>query len=241
MNSTDILIIYLACGAPFGVYYFLQNRAKLASGKLWLNTFFAFAFWIPAAIEFLRESKFFNRTASIDRDTESIREKKLNLIQKRFEKILQESSLKISIFEFREMIDRYIGLTYAQQSKNEKPSLAEKEIFRISKNNNSEIAAICLERRNQKRLSFHQTGAREDFLGFVSQLSETSAYSKVIGVLAIEFVKTLKDLEAIAALEKLFDSDSQTGKYFDVKQLEKAIWNTEVHKPLPAKQISTRL
>jgi hypothetical protein len=52
------------------------------------------------------------------------------------------------------MIERYIGLTYANQSKNEKAGLADTELFRISKNNNFELAAICLDRRNQKRLSF---------------------------------------------------------------------------------------
>jgi len=240
MNLTDFLIIYLACGAPFGVYYFLQNRTKSVSNNLWLNTFFTFAFWIPIAFRLLRENKILNKSVFIF-DTEVIQEKKLNLIQKQFEHILQESSLKISIYEFRETIDRYIGLTIANQSHNEKVSLAEKEFFRISENKNVELAAICLERRNQKRLFFHHKGARQDFLHFINQLSDFSADKKIIGNLAIEFVKILNDFEANALLEKMFSSTSQTDKYFAVKQLEKAIWNTEIHKPLPTKQISTQL
>lgn len=241
MNLTDLLIIYLACGAPFGVYYLLQNRTKFVSGTLWLNTFYTFAFWVPMAFKLLRENKFLTRSVSHTFDAEAIQEKKLDLIQKRLEKILQGSGLKISIFELREMIDRYVGLTYAKQNKMEKPSLAKKELFSISKNNNLELAAICLDRRNRTRLSFHQKEARQDFLDFVEQLSETSADSKTIGYLAVEFVEVLNDFEAKAALEKMFISDSQTDKYFDVQQMDKAIWNTELHKPLPVKQISTRL
>ncbi len=241
MNLTDLLIIYLACGAPFGVYYFLQNRTKSVSGKLWLNTSITFAFWIPIAFRFLRENKLLNKSVSFNFDAEVTQEKKLILIQKQFEQILQESSLKISIYEFRETIDRYIGLTYANQSHSRKASLADKEFFCISENKNIELAAICLDRRNQKRLSFHHKGARQDFLHFINQLSETSADKKIIGNLAVEFVKILNDLEAETALEKMFMEISQTDKHFAVKQLEKAIWNTEIHKPLPTKQNSTRL
>lgn len=244
MNLTDFLIIYLACGAPFGVYYFLQNRTKAISSKLWLNTFITFAFWIPIAFRLLRENKFLNKSVTAKFDTEqgldATQEKKLNLIQKQLEQILQESSLKISIYEFRETIDRYIGLTLANQSHSRKASIAEKEFFRISENENVELAAICLSRHNQKRLFFHHIQARQDFLHFINQLSEFSSDKKIVGNLAIEFVKILNDFEADTLLEKMFSSTSQTDKYFAVKQLEKAIWNTEIHKPLPTNQISTR-
>ncbi len=149
--------------------------------------------------------------------------------------------MKISIYEFRETIDRYIGLTYANQSNTRKANLADKEFFRISENKNIELAAICLDRRNQKRLFFHHKGARQDFLHFINQLSETNADRKIISNLAVEFVRILNDLEAETTLEKMFMETSQTDKYFAVKQLEKPIWNTEIHKPLPTKQISTRL
>lgn len=236
MNLTDYLIIYLACGAPFGVYYFLQNRTKSVSSKLWLNTLITFAFWIPLAVRLLRENRILNNSVN----AEAIQETRLNLIQKQLEKCLQESSLKISIYEFRETIDRYIGLTLANQNNGEKISVTEKEIFRISENENVELAAICLYRRNQKRLSFHQTGARQDFLHIINKLSQFSERKEIIGNLAVEFVKILNDLEARNELEKMFMETSQTDKYFAVKQLEKDLWNKEIHKPLPTNPISTR-
>lgn len=184
----------------------------------------------------LRENKILNKSVL----AESIQEKRLNLIQKQLEKYFQESSLKISIYEFRETIDRYIGLTLANQSHSEKISLTEKEIFRISENKNIELAAICLSRRNQKRLSFHQKGARQDFLYIINKLLEFSQRKEVINNLVIEFVKTLNDLVARNELEKMFTKTSQTDKYFAVKQLEKDLWNTEIHKPSPTNSITTR-
>lgn len=244
MNLTDYLIIYLACGAPFGVYYFLQNRTKSDSSKLWLNTLITFAFWIPIAFRLLRENKILNKSVNLKFDValtlDAIQEKKLNLIQKQFENFLPESSLKISIYEFRETIDRYIGLTLANQSHSKKASITDKEFFRISENKNIELAAICLYRRNQKRLSFHHIQARQDFLHFINELSEFSEHKKIVSNLAVEFVKILNDLEANTLLEKMFMKSSQTDKYFVVKQLEKDLWNTEIHKPLPINQISTR-
>lgn len=244
MNLTEYLIIYLACGAPFGVYYFLHNRTKSGSSKLWLNTLITFAFWIPIAFRLLRENKILNKSVNLKFDValtlDATQEKKLNLIQKQFENFLPESSLKISIYEFRETINRYIGLTLANQSHSEKASITDKEIFRISENKNIELAAICLYRRNQKRLSFHHIQARQDFLHFINQLSEFSEHKNIISNLAVEFVKILNDLEANTLLEKMFMKTSQTDKYFVVKQLEKDLWNTEIHKPLPINQISTR-
>ena len=245
MNLTDYLIIYLACGAPFGVYYFLQNRAKLVSSKLWLNTLINFAFWIPLAARLLRENKLLNKSANLkfkaDVALDATQELKVSLIQKQFENFLQESSLKISIYEFRETIDRYIGLTLANQSRNETLSITEKEFFRISENKNVELAAICLYRRNQKRLCFHQTGARQDFLHIIKELSEANSDKKKVGNLAIDFVKILNDVEANILLEKMFMKTSQTDKYFVVKKLEKDLWKTEIHRPLPTNQISNHL
>ncbi len=241
MNLTDYLIIYLAGGAPFGVYYFLQNRTKTVSSKLWLNTVITFVFWIPIAFRLLRENKILSNFTNLKSDSETIREKRLYLIQKQLEKILQESNLKISIYEFRETIDRYIGLTFANQNSNEKSSIADKKNFRISENKNVELAAICLYRRNQMRLSFHHTKARQGFLHFINQLSEFSDTQKIVSKLAVEFVKILNDAEAKTLLEKMFIKTQQTDKYLVVKQLEKDLWNTEIHKPLPTNQIPTRL
>ena len=49
MNWNDLIIIYLACGAPFAVYYYLQNRNLNEKNYLYLKTLFRFLVWIPDA------------------------------------------------------------------------------------------------------------------------------------------------------------------------------------------------
>ncbi len=243
MNLDDFLITYLACGAPFGVFYFFQNRTKFVAGKLWLSTIITFAFWIPFAFRLLRENKILNKVFSSDAEVilDVAQEKKLKLIQKQFENFLRESNLKISLYEFRETIDRYIGLSLTNQSNIGEASVKDKELFRISKNKNVELAAICLYRRNQKRLLFHHIQARQDFLHFINKLSEFGSNKKIIDNLAVEFLSILKDFEAIIAFEKMFSSTPQTKKYSAVKQLEKDLWNTEIHKLLSPDLTSIRL
>lgn len=236
MNLTDFLIIYLACGAPFGVYYFLQNRRRKQSNLFWIKTIFAFVLWLPFALQLLFEK--FNSDHS--QFLAISKERSIFSTQKRIEAILLETDSRISIYNFREIFERYIGLTLGIRNENDKPGDAEKEIFRISKNFNIELAAICQHRRNRKRLFFHHTLARQDFLSIIAKMSESISDKKNIGNLSVEFVKLLNDSEAENALEKIFASVSQTAKDSAVKYLEKDLWNPERQKPLPINPISTR-
>ncbi|MGI8640954.1 MAG: hypothetical protein ACR2MG_13540 [Pyrinomonadaceae bacterium] len=237
MNQTDLLIIYLACGAPFGVYYFLQNRRRKNTSLFWLETIFTFVVWLPFAVRLFRKKVTFNRSQSLLIN----KEKNLYSIQKQIEIILLETNLQISIYNFREIFERYIGLTLANSGENKNIIEAEKEIFRVSKNSNIELAAICYHRRNRKRLSFHHTLARQDFLNIIAKLAEFTSAQNRLGSLAIEFVITLKDTEARKTLEIMFAETSQTDKQFAVKNLEKDLWKPERHKPLPINPISTQL
>jgi hypothetical protein len=55
MNLIDFFIIYLACGAPFGVYYFLQHRGGLDSRLLWLKRCSTLFFGCPLLFYFSAE------------------------------------------------------------------------------------------------------------------------------------------------------------------------------------------
>ncbi len=237
MNFTDILIIYLACGAPFGVYYFLQNRRKKDFSLFWIKTFFNFAFWLPFALGFFLENKIRQNFYYLNPNNE----KKIFLIQKQIESILHESKLKVSIYDYREIFDRYLGLTISKRGEAKKTADTEKEIFRITGHKQVELAAICLQRRNQKRLFYHHTLARQDFLQFIAKLFKVSSGKIKLGNLSVEFVKLLDDTEAQTALEKLFAENSQTDKQSVVKHLEKDLWNPNKHAPLSVNPISTHL
>ncbi|MFN2391688.1 MAG: hypothetical protein ABR566_06945, partial [Pyrinomonadaceae bacterium] len=58
------------------------------------------------------------------------KEKNIFQYQKQLEHLFCEGKFEISIYEFREIIERFIGLTLAIQDNNERPSETEENIFR---------------------------------------------------------------------------------------------------------------
>lgn len=242
MNSTDFLIIYFACGAPFAVYYFLQNRYDDSTVLFWLKNVLVFLFWVPFAASLLMQSQgrdgFFDLKAlgsffNFNKDSNT---EKLFESQKQIENILLESDLEISIFDFRETAERYAGLTIAAKSEGD----SGREIFRVAKNNNVELGTICLQRRNRSKLLRHQTAARRDFLELVEHLSDSISNTELLQRPALEVVRMLNDEVARESLEKMFAGNLQTGKLSNVEYLEKDLWKPQEHKPLRTKTVSTR-
>ena len=243
MNLIDFIIVYLACGAPFGVYYFLQSRNKTESPVIWLKIFLTFFFWIPFAFhlvhQFLVSNKNLHSKYYLTAAFEAQNEANIYLIQKEIEKKFSESRPEFSFFEFRETLERYVGLTLANQEVFTKVSEREKEIFRIAENSNVKLAANCLHRRNQRLLAFHQTEARQDFLQIIGKLSDSMTDKKNLENLAIEFVRLLKDKQAQDNLEKIFAANLQTDIPPSVLQREKDLWNPQEHKLLHAQPNTT--
>lgn len=207
MKISDLLIIYFSIGAPAAAQFYLQNRAQPDRIKLWRETVFTFLFWIPAAFRFFsvkgffRSRVFFNGSNKISPSGE--RAENLRRLQKEFEKILTASDCRCSVFEFRETLERYVGLTLASQAATGE---GDEEFFLAAKNKNSALAARCFERRNRQRLLSHQTAARGDFLQILSRLSAQVSDERAHNFFARsrEYVKILGDYDAEKAVEKLF-------------------------------------
>jgi hypothetical protein len=245
MNLPDFLIIYLACGAPFGVYYFLQNRNRTETKILWLKTILRFVFWIPFAGQMVARTSLLTNlyNFSFDKTGESDAKKELEIeeIKKFFEKIISINDLSFSIFEFREVFDRYVGLSVEIRNTNEEISHGEKEIYRITNHTNKKLGEICLKRRNRKRLSFHQKLARRDFFEIFKKLFETSSDSQTPIDQAVRLAGLLNDFEARQMFENLSSESLQSDGPQNVINLEKEIWNSEKQQPLTETKISTNL
>lgn len=245
MNLRDLFIIYLACGAPFGVYYFLQNRNHLETKILWLKSLIRFVFWIPFAIRLVaRKSLFTNLYANrFDKSLNSDAKKEFEIeeIKKFFENVLSTKDLKISLYEFREIFDRYAGLSLEIQSENEEFSQSETEIFRITNHTNKKLAEICLHRRNRKRLNFHQKLARRDFFEILSKFVDRTNEPQSLFDNVSKLATLLNDFEALKLIENYSKESEQTQQKQNVRNLEKELWNSEKHKPLTENKISTNL
>lgn len=239
MNSTDFLIIYLACGAPFGVYYFLKNRAQNESKMLLIKSFLNFFFWMPYALRLARRKLFIKGFVNaFDKTTDTIREKNIFTIQKDIEEILQRSRLNVSIYEFREIFERYVGLTVAAMSEAKNIHEHEKEIFRVALAKNVECGSICLHRRNRKRLLFHQTAARKDFLQLILHLSEFVSEIGELRNSSIALTLITQDLETRRQLEGFFAGSVQIPARAAVKNVEQDLWKPEIRPTAAARLIS---
>jgi hypothetical protein len=240
MNLSEFIIIYLACGAPFGVHYFLQNRRETDFNTIVLKSFLTVFVWIPYALQLFHSritKELINKDFEKNFAADAARRNKLDEIQKNIWQIASKNNCAVSLFEFREIFERYVGLTLAM--KETVAETFENELFTVAKHPDKNLGAKCLHRRNRSRLDFHQTLASRDFLKLLSRLRTDD--SEKLRLSAIEFVKILDDAETLRAVEKLFAGAVQRKQTHIVQETEKEVWNTDRHKPLPAKSISINL
>ena len=230
MNLTDFLIIYLACGAPFGVYFFLQNRKKFPALRLWMKFFLTVFVWFPYAFLLLHDFITKKSTAGKSLKKSAVAERLVE-IQK---SILEQQSgapVKISPFEVREVLERYAELTLSCRTDGDDPTASEKEVYRVALRQNLDIGAECLHRRNRQKLLFHQTLAREDFLKIIVRLKNSISDPEMLEKLTAELTGILKDPEAQEAVAAVFDEKQQSGDQYAVRKVENVVWNSTEHKP----------
>lgn len=188
MQWSDLLIIYFSCGAPFAVYHFLQNsRNDTFSSRLLLNSAAVWVGWIAYAYLLWRKrsQKRFTpaqkQAKKVSTDPEiALLEQQTTVIQ---EQILQafietnsRARLKVQFFAFRDVLERFVGLTIAERNSAKfaasRKTASEAEVFSIAgrSGRDSERGARCVSRRNLARLQEHQKNAREDFLKQLANL-----------------------------------------------------------------------
>jgi hypothetical protein len=157
--------------------------------------------WIPFSFRLLQRKV----TSKLNFDKNIVSDSEIEVIQKEIEQIVFENNTKLSIFEFREIFERYVGLTL--NKKQTRIGENETEIFRVAKRENVKLGAICLHRRNQFKLKYHQTLARRDFLKVINEFQ-----SKKLQVSSLKLFRILEDDEA--------------EKTLNVNKSELDVWNT---------------
>ncbi len=238
MKFSDLIIIYLACGSPFGVYYFFNSRnfEKFS----WLKAILLVFVWIPYALGLLHRYITEKLIAKVPASAfEFDTDKKISLVklQRKFEDFLPADKAIISRFELRETIERYSELTQIKAKSHGPPATHEYEIFKINGNKNVEISALCLNRRNRRRLLFHQKTAREDFLKALKLLTKANFDPEKLKELSQKFVEMLNDEMARTAVIEMFSSLLQNAEESSVRNLEKELWKALEQKHTNENQI----
>lgn len=238
MNFYDFIIIYLACGAPFGVFYFVNHR-NLESRVL-IRTFLITIFWIPFAFRLLKNFAGARSNHAILSKRDILKDEEISDTKKNLERAFLIHDSTLSIFELREVFERYIGLTLARE--NQESEAAENSlVFKIAGNQNFEIASKCHQRRNRKLLSFHQILAGQDFFNLISDFVLRFPNDADIEDFSLKLANLLKDEKTEKSLKNLFKDKRQSAENERVLKTEKEKWITDLQKQSSASALQVSM
>ena len=186
----NLIIIYFACGSPIGIYRIAratQLRSPLQAAAVGVY----FILWPIFAPAILRRSLF--------SDEEKV-EHAISAIRGAIEDIAFADRPTISVFEFREIFSRYTGLTLSLRRgrKAQFPT----ELFTAAGHENLELASVCLDRVNRRRLAFHQERARNEFVDLMVAISRSGPRGTEIVALGFQIAKLLEDKETTRLIGK---------------------------------------
>ena len=217
MNFSEAIIIYLACGAPFGVYYFVNQRNRYKS--VLIQTIFITVVWIPFAFALLK--RYFSGILRESGRSKKIASKDQEILnaKKTLEQAFLRSDIGISVFEIREVMDRYIGLSVSAIDE-DKTDFSNPQFFEAAGNQNAQLALKCFQRRNRKLLYFHQTLAGQDFFNLIAK----TFFDTDIKNVSLKLVQLLNDAITEKKLKLLFAGRQQIEPENGVQKSEKEIW-----------------
>lgn len=225
---SEIIIIYLAVGAPFAVHFVLHNLP--VTKNLFLKSFGVAIFWLPLMAIKVFYGKNQNEDFHKNEKLEFVRRSllsTLNEIRAASEVIKSDQNIEELIWVIRENAEKYSGLTLACESLDEtdSPSEHEVEIYRITgcKSDELKIAARCTHRRNVRQILEHRNRAGASFLHALVEMYESindgSAMNpisarQINGLLlrlyanAVEILSLIEDEKAVEIVTGLSDKAS---------------------------------
>jgi len=147
------------------------------------------------------------------------------------EETIRRDGVTISIHEWREIFERYTGLSVAVAKAEDNSDVH--ELFEVAGNKNGELGTVCLNRRNRSRLIFHHTDARNDFLDALIRAGRGGDSLN----LAIELATLLDDADALSDLTAMRGYAEQKPGNSPVIDMEQEVWNP----PTPEPHIANRI
>ena len=227
MTVSDYMIIYLSAGAPFAVYVFLQMSGTPLVRRI-LTAFGAMLVWpVAAAIWIVRRFRGIEPFGFESAD----KSRRINSLANSLERSILGNGSTVSLYEWREIYERYTGLSLAVAEAEDNSD--DNELFEVAGNKNGKLGTVCLNRRNRNRLIFHHTQARNDFL---DALIRAKCDGDAFG-LALELAALLDDADAAADLKSMRGPLEQNPGRTPVIDMEQDIWNPPTPKPHIANRI----
>ena len=239
MRISEAIIIYLSIGSPFAVNNFLRTRKNSVSNGI-LHASLAFLFWPIYAISLTKRVKMTKDDQNVNSLESNILDarldKKVGAVSSALEMFLTDSLPRMSVLEFREILNRYTGLTFALLSEaSYRPSSF--SILIPAGSENLDLNEICMNRRNRKRLEAHRNRARNDFLALVSEVTAVDGKHSAFADLAFELARVISDTDACGEIETIRKRSEQIIVPERVNIVEKEVW----HSPTPKQSAVSRI
>ncbi|HEV7700045.1 MAG TPA: hypothetical protein VGO43_07435, partial [Pyrinomonadaceae bacterium] len=146
MLLLELLVIYLACGAPVAVFRLTEQGSR--SSHTMPRVAYALFLW-PLALLAMRRAG-----TAVSRRIDRLDELRTDLEQSLF-----SSRGSKDLFEFREVYDRYTGLV---RTSNADISVST-AVLDIARHPSRSLASACLKRRQSQMLIRHRDAARTEF------------------------------------------------------------------------------
>lgn len=199
MGIFDFLIIYLTFGAPFAVFEYLRHQSVP-------RTFGVFAFWPPTAWKLVA-----GRITSSRKSPDRVADERTKRVAGKLQRDVAGTA--VSVREFRDAIDRYIGLSFEIDRDEVVADTKSAELLRISGRGISRATSATLSRRNAVRLARHHTDARERFLELIERSQEFNAMMH-----ALELATLLDDTVAKQYLNRAIGRGGTEGEVWETQE-----------------------
>jgi len=238
MHLSEFFIIYMAIAAPHGVAFFLQQDSDRSLPRRLIEASGATLLWplvwtrragkrTGSRLTFLAEDQTTNDAHFAG--TEGATRKLLAAFDAAdgFLRSIKTERSELAIYEFRVLLETYVGLTRIAAANSVSPSAREMETARLSGRRGDDLclAGLCVHRRNNARLAAHLDSSRARFLQALTELHrrapehfpslladsvkkrELSERTLRVYTCAIDLASLLEDRETALRIAPLLDAE----------------------------------
>lgn len=200
MTFSELLIIYFAVGAPFGVIELFKTKpGPVSVSLLWATA--ALCLWPVLALQTLLAT---SKRRDFNNGSDESSSFDAEIAGKVREVLIDSGHLRDH--GFRSALEHYAALT-SSASNSAIPDLAQAtEILSIGGHKNEEIGAVCIARRNRKRLRLHQERATADLYDAIGACLNAKTIKIRTAKQVAHLCKVLNDDATAALIERLIHS-----------------------------------
>lgn len=225
----DIVIIYLALGAPIAVDRFLGDAGNGASrlGRAAVTGLF-WIFLIPA----FSHRYFKNVLRRREQIGNSFRQEDPMIPLTRYVDLVSRTSGSYpGVFPLRDSVERYLGVARLLRDSREANEIECGALFEITSHPDPVTGSVCLDRRNRSLIARHHRDAADELIRICDKIAQGSDHPlKVTDGFRSVFEATgdAKAIKRLSAMRKKFEEPAPA---HDTDQREKVRWKTAASFP----------